>query len=464
MHWSTRSLLRFLASRRFAVGLMLSMAALLGLASLAPDLDSLEPAAARRLQAERPVAYWVGANLRPQQVAQGPLFVAGSAYLFLAVALSIHQRVKAYRVVRRKGSRAGAERFRFERELVVGRPPERVRQVVLSVLRARRYRVRPEPGSDDVVQAFRGEAGFFGSIAFHVGLLLILVGVGASSLTRWNSEILITEGFPVPFAPSAMHNLSRRDGFPDLADYSLSIRDFVADYSPQGTPVDFAVLLSVLQAGVRVQEAAVRVNQAFAWRGFQLTLHRYGFAPEIVATDPEGARRVESVNVLQVLPPGQEDAVPLSGGGELRVKLYPDYATLRGEPASRSLRPVRPVLTFRWLDAEGRELAGGRVARGQLAAIGGYAVGFPSLSYWAGFQVSRDRGLAFFALGSLIGSVGLALRLAFPDQSVRIEWEPWDNGARLRVLASTRFFPALHEEQAEALVQRLRRELSDERA
>ena len=443
---------------------MLAMALVLGLASLSPDLETLDPAAAERLAAERPVSYWVGANLRPQHVAQGPVFVACAAYLFLGVAVSIVQRVKAYRFVRRKGSRAGAERFRVERELEVRAAADRIGDRVRRVLEASRYRVRGGPTVPGLIEGFKGEAGFFGSIAFHVGLLLSLVGVGASSLTRWNAEILITEGFPVPFDPSAMHNLSRRDGFPDLTGYLFSIRDFVADYSPQGTPVDFAVLLSVLDAGDPVKESPVRVNQAFVWRDIQLTLHRYGFAPEIVATDPAGKRQVEAVNVLQVLPPGREDAVPISGGGELRVKLYPDYATLQGEPASRSLRPLRPVLVFRWLDAEGRERASGRVARGRSATSDGYTVAFPALSYWAGFQVSRDKGLVFFALGSLIGTVGIALRLAFPDQSVRVEWDPWENGARLRVLASTRFFPALHEEQIERLVARLGRGLSDERA
>ncbi len=454
----SRTLLRFLVSRRFAVGLMLAMAAVLGLASLAPDLEVLGPGEAARLRAERPFAHWVGANLRPQHVAQSPLFVAGCAYLFLGVALSITQRVQAHRFARRVGSRAGAERFRVERELVVGVPADRVGPAVRRVLQASRYDVRSHP-APPVVEGFRGQAGFVGSIAFHVGLLFVLVGAAASSLTRWNGEILITEGFPAPLAPSAMHNVSRREGFPDLTGYSLSIRDFMADYSLQGTPVDFAALLSVVHAGSPVREAPVRVNQAFRWRDFQLTLHRYGFAPEIVATDPAGKRHVESVNVLQVLPPGREDAVPIPDGGELRVRLYPDYATIQGRPASRSLRPLRPVIVFRWLDTEGGELATGRVARGETVTSGGYAVAFPALSYWAGFRVSRDRGLAFFALGSLVGAIGLALRLAFPDQSVRLEWAACDNGARLRVLASTRFFPALHEEQVERLVASLKGEL-----
>jgi cytochrome c biogenesis protein ResB len=443
---------------------MLAMAVVLGLASLAPDLESLGPQAAARVRAERPVAAWIGANLRPQQVARGPLFLAACAYLFLGVAVSVVQRVKAHRFGRRAGARAGAERFRVQREILVGAPPERAKGAARRVLAAARYSVREPADGSPAVEGWKGETGFFGSIAFHVGLLVLLVGAGASSLTRWNGEMLLTEGFPAPFAPSAMHNVSRRDGFPDLSGYELAIRDFVADYSAQGTPVDFAALLSVRRDGVPVREAPVRVNQAFAWRGIQLTLHRYGFAPEIVATDPEGARRVDSVNVLQVLPPGREDAVRIRGGGELRVRLFPDYATLRGEPASRSLRPRQPVIAFRWLEADGRERAAGRVARGQAVADNGYTVAFPALSYWAGFQVSRDAGLAFLAVGSLVGTIGLALRLAFPDQSVRVEWEAWENGTRLRVLASTRFFPALHEEQVGRLVEALERELTDERA
>ena len=317
-------------------------------------------------------------------------------------------------------------------------------------LRSARYRVIAQ--QEGLVHGVRGEAGFFGSIAFHLGLLLVLAGVVASSLTRVNGEVVLTEGFPVAFTPASMLSLDGGDRFPARAAAdSLSIRDFVAEYSPQGTPVDYSLLLSVHRGGERIVEEQVRVNQPFRWQGFQITLHRFGFAPELAARDPSGRLRQDAVTVLQLLPPGRPDTVPLEGGGSLKVRLFPDLAMKGARPQTRSLRPARPVAFFEWQDEAGRTVASGQVERGSEVDAGGYRLAFRSLSYWAGFVVARDRGLWFFVVGSVLGSAGILARLVLPDQTVRIEW----GDGRARLLASTRFFPALHREEIARLVRSL---------
>ena len=45
------------------------------------------------------------------------------------------------------------------------------------------------------------DVGFAGSLVFHLGLLVTLVGVGASSRGRFNGELVVTEGVPFVFAP-----------------------------------------------------------------------------------------------------------------------------------------------------------------------------------------------------------------------------------------------------------------------
>lgn len=433
---------------------MTLMLGVLSLSALVPESELSDPARAEALRVRRPVAWWVARNLRPQEVARSPFFLVLPAFLFLGIGVSVVQRSRQLRRAVSSGLSPGSSRFRVERALDLPLPPEEAaRRLVEEARRAGFEEVRAAPC---LWEGGRGRVGFAGSLAFHVGLLLVLAGVVASALTRLTGEILLTEGFETPLRPESMLTLSGSGRLPDLSGCTLLMTDLVADISAQGTPVDVSALLAVRRGGEVLVERLVRVNGAFRWGGLQLTLHRVGWAPAIVAADPTGSRGVDGVAVLQLSPPGREDSVPLPGGGELRVALYPDFATTGGRPASRSPRPVNPVIDFSWRDREGRETARGRVGLGGRTEVDGYAVAFPALSRWGGFVVARDHGLPLFVLGSLVGSLGILLRLAFPDQSLRLAWEPAGGGTRVHLLAGTRFFPALHEEQVERLVSRLR--------
>jgi hypothetical protein len=100
----------------------------------------------------------------------------------------------------------------------------------------------------------------------------------------------------------------------------------------------------------------------------------------------------------------------------------------------------------------------GHVALGEETSLAGSRVGFASLRYWAGFVMARDGGLVFLAAGSLLAALGLALRLAQPDQIVRALFTPIAGGTELRLTASTRFFPALFEDWVDELAARITRE------
>lgn len=448
-----RKALFVLASRRFAVLTMVTMAGVLSLSALVPDLDTLEPSRVDALLRTSPLLVWIGRHLRPRDIVGSPLFLLLPLYLCAGIGYSLLQRVRAERK-RGRGPSPGADRFRAERRFQVAAPFDG--RSLERQLRREGYEVISS--GPDHVDAARGRRGFWGSIAFHVGLILILIGVIASIWTRFGGEVMLAEGFRIPFAVRSMFNVSGRSRFTSRVPSDIAIRDFTAEYSPAGTPSDYALILSVQRGGDVVKEQQVRVNQAFWWDGYQITLHRYGFAPALTASGPDGRIRLDGVAMLQLLPPGREDALRLEDGSRIVVRLFPDFATVRGEPSSRTLAPVRPVLLFRWLDERGREVAAGSVERGTRTTINRYTVAFPSLRYWGGFIVARDLGLWLFVAGSLLGSIGLALRIVFPDQLIRTSWQPSGGAVEVRIRAGTRFFPALHEEQLDRLLSRIKAE------
>lgn len=444
---------RFLLSRNLAIGVMVVMLTVLGLSSLVPEVDLAEPARAAEFAARKPLLAWATHHLKPQDIAASPFFLVLPAYLFAGISWSIVERTRQFRKASARGLEPNTTRFRVQRELELAEPPELAASRL--VAEARRAGYDEVAASQDGWEGGRGRIGFAGSLAFHVGLLLVLAGVAASALTRLTGEVVLSEGFEVPLTRESMLTLSGSGNFPDLPGCTLAIRDLVADYSPQGTPMDYSLLLAVRRGKETLVERLVRVNGAFEWGGFQLTLHRFGYAPELTARDATGQERVSGVALLQLLPPGKEDAVPLAGGGELRLALFPDFALVAGRPVSRSPRAVNPALEFSWREADGREVARGRVGLGAETVVNGHLVAFSSLSNWGGFILARDRGLWFFVVGSLLGSLGMLLRLAYPDQSLKLQWAAVEGGTRVRIVAATRFFPALHEENLDRLLSRI---------
>jgi len=439
-----RALLRALSSRPAAMCVMGAAALALGLATFLPSVDL---AANPQALADRPIARFLVEHLALQRLVEGPAFLAAIVYLGAAIGLSIVHRLRTF--VRRGAAAGPAGRFRVERRFVVDAPVDAARDRIAGALRRAGYRIVDTAAP--TIEGSRGTAGFFGSIAFHASLLVVLAGAATSAMTRTSGEILLAEGFPAPLVHSSFHSIQHPERLPQWPERSLTIRDFSADYSRTGTNVDFALVLSLLRGGAVERESVVRVNHGMAVDGLDLALHRYGFAPEIGAHE-EGRERLGAVGALQLIPPGREDALPLEGGGELRVRLYPDFTLRGGTPASRSPVPRDPVIEFDWVESAGDIVASGRVRLGEEVKVAGRTVRFESLNYWASFLGTRDDGMWLLLLGSLLGTAGLILRFACPDRSVRVHLAPRAEGTSATLVAATRCFPALHEESIDELV------------
>lgn len=442
-------LLRPLFSRTTAIALMLAMAFFLALSSTLPESD-LQPERLAELRRTRPVAVFLVERLRPERVVRSPVFLGLAGWIFLATAWSVVERVRTE--VRRRRLRPAPvpERFRTQGVLEVASPPQAAVAAVREELRRRRYRLEPAGADEATIVATRGSGGFAGSILFHVGILVVMVGVAVSARTRVNGEVMLVEGFPLALGPGTVAQATRPEALVPLLGATASVRDFTATYERGFMPVDFAAILEVRRAGQPARADVVRVNEGVSAEGFQLTLHRYGFAPELVVTAADGRRLADGVAILRLVPPGTEDGLALEDGSELLLALYPDHVERGGAPATRSMYPVAPVLAVRHL-VGGKEVARGLVPRGEAATIGALRVSFHGLRYWADFVLGRDGGLWWIAVGGAFVALGLGLRFMLDPQLVRAVATASDGGTRLDILASARYFPALNAERARAL-------------
>jgi hypothetical protein len=282
-------------------------------------------------------------------------------------------------------------------------------------------------------------------MAFHAGLVVVLAGVVLSATGRFTGEAVLVEGFPLEAVPETFLRAEPPAALAALRGVRLGVSDVAATYAEGDRLVDVSAVLHVERRGRPPERQFVSVNVPVDVGPFQLTLHAYGFAPEVVATDPAGRVRAEGTLALRLLPPGTEDSLVLDDG-ELRFRLFP-----AGDPAARgggSPVPSRPVLAFRWYQ-RGALVAAGRVEPGGEAIAAGYRVRFPRFVYWADLLVGRDPGVPWFTAGALLGIAGLALRLAFHERTAEVEVVPAGDAVEVRLTVSARWFPALLRERAD---------------
>ncbi len=439
---------RHFLSRRNAVVAMAALAGLLALASMASEI---EPERLEELRARKPVRVWVFERLHPEKLTRSPLFLALPGFIGLSVCASMVQRGRGWWRARSAGGPPRLERFVARRFVTTRVPPAEAAARLNGALRPAVF--PPATGERLELHGSRGQAGFAGSMIFHAGLLVMLAGVSVSALGRFQGEMVLPEGEPMPLE-AAMLRASPPEALAALAGTWVGVNQVAVEFAKGSQMTDASAVMEVRRPGGPAERQVVSVNVPARLGDFQVTLNRYGFAPEIEAADPSGRTRAAGLAVVRVIPPGTEDSVALDGGGELKLAFYPDFAVVDGKPMSRTAQPLAPVLAFRWIEG-GREVAAGRVARGSVTEVAGHRVAFPALRYWADFLLARDPGLVWFALAAGLIVAGLAVRFFWYEQSWRATLEPAGMGTRVDLALSSRYFPAFLERRADDLARTL---------
>lgn len=126
-----------------------------------------------------------------------------------------------------------------------------------------------------------------GTLATHLGPLLLLVGATISGLAGWRKSVIVSRpGEPVSVGPFAV----RLDGWH-------------VDTYPDGSPADYRADVAILQDGRVVREAPIRVNHPGRYRGVSLLLMGHtpsagGDRVELLALHDPGYLLVIAAGVL----------------------------------------------------------------------------------------------------------------------------------------------------------------------
>ncbi|QBX57271.1 cytochrome c biogenesis protein ResB [Nocardioides seonyuensis] len=316
-------------------------------------------------------------------------------------------------------------------------------------LRRRRFRVLRD---GDEVRAEKGQVRELGNLAFHLSLLVLLIGVAGGRLFGYEGRVALVEDTTFANVASSYDAMTPAPwaDVAGLEPLDLTLEDFVAEFENSGPrfgePRAFEATVSYRSAEEGDGTFAVRPNRPLDINGTKFFLTGHGYAPQLTVRDGNGDVAASGPTIF--LPMDQAftsdgvvkapDARPTSlafqglflptavnGPEGMSVSAYPDLANpivqLTAYFGDLGLDKGSPqsVFTLDFTDLERVERGNGEpwrvsLALGQTVQLpdGLGSVTFGGVSRFANFQVARDPGKEISLVAAILLLTGLTASLA----------------------------------------------------
>jgi len=344
---------------------------------------------------------------------------------------------------------------RFRTERAVGDAAD----IAEALFRKNHQKVARKDGESEIfLYGERGRLSLFAVYVVHLSVLLILAGGIVGSLLGFEAFVNIPEG-------ESVDTVRLRDSrSPKLLGFRVECLDFDVSFYENGTPKEYRSELRFV-GDESEQEATLRVNHPFTFRGIRFYQASYGSIPgdavELLIRregSPGAETRLHARRGERVSLPGgagafvveeiREDFMRMGMGPAVRIVvhpaagdalafwvfLHPERVASRFSESFRSFPKLNPSAfepyTFLLEDVESR--------------------------YYTGLQVNRDPGVPYVWAGFFLIVIGLFAAFFVSHRRVWIRIEASGEGALVRVAGRSNKNPVGAEREMNQLTSRLR--------
>lgn len=443
------SFLNYIGSRRFAIYLLLITTALILLSNLLPKPAYMSRSEVERLKRERPLLYAVSAKAGIQGLARSPYFQIIPAFIFLSVTVCTFRRIRA-EIDRREAAPADTP-VRHTIALPAGRTGM---EEVKSTISRRGWRILTTEG---VLYARKGDRGIWGSLGFHLGMDVALIGILVSVATGIEGRVMLTEGFPVEMPKEAL-GLKGEDVM-DFPFKEMVLETFTPVFE-NGFPVlyESKVLASDRRGGVK--RYTLGANLPLDIERYKFIFTKAGYSPRFRLSKKDDLP-IDAVANLLISMPGEIDYFDIKGTGfSLKAEMFPDYYDEDGVPKTKGNIPLNPVL-FVEVERWGKVVGRGFLHKGKVVSFGDYTLEFVELRHWVELIVSRDLGIPVIIAGFILIAGGLCVRFLLNERHLWLIMDTTEDLLMLKVGGRARYFPSLFEEELRRLAEEIERQVED---
>lgn len=246
-----------------------------------------------------------------------------------------------------------------------------------------------------------------GSIVFHIGMVIIMVGFGISSLFGMRGKVIIPEGVVVQFPKEVQLIKQGQFHKPDNYHIGLKSMELVREGETIGQvrgKLDF-------MQGYSTERQIVEINHPAKYEGYYWRSQEWGYTVKMRIINNEVVIFDDYVNIATHSDTLFYDKFELSNQVYLEIQFFPSMQA-GGIPDREAIFPDNPGLMVKISNRDNEKMSGqGVVQKNVETTIGGYTVIFEDYNFWEQFDVSSDPGEIFIYFGGIACIAGLALRI-----------------------------------------------------
>lgn len=445
------SILGFLASKRLALSLLLTLTGIALLGAIVPQETG---------QHEALFTGWLNKypTLGPILVSLGITRIFSTNYFYLVVVLFfLNTLACTYAQVARlsRHSKQDVKEERFTGNWSTFLTADEVLNLAEQILRKRSFRVVPLAETKGI-KGLKGQPGLWGSIIFHGGLVFLLAGVVFSVNYRLEGYKFLTEGQVFVEQHNAYSQLKEGPWFREKhIGKMFRLEEMKIIYNQDISREEFINKFSVFdQEGDFLETQEVTVSQPLQYQGYSFYFDKQGYTPLLSIFDRNGVLVRNLYTMLDTTKDGDKwyfrrTMMLEESRVQVRLDFFPDVGKGTQGFISKSYILNNPglVITQNPGQAEAKQAL---LKIGESVKIGEFVYSFGDIKRYSGYRIVFDGGVWLVYLSFLIIIAGGALIYIFVPRSIQVEVREDQGRVLVMVRGQTRnYFDLFGEEFAE---------------
>jgi cytochrome c biogenesis protein len=270
--------------------------------------------------------------------------------------------------------------------------------------------------------------GIWGSVVFHFGLIIIVLGGLVSGAFKTTGYMMVAEGETRMERHDNYNVIYRGPFFKNEYHYgfNITLKKQQKFYDESGR-LDYIKSSFVLSEGGRpVLEKAVSKGDPLLYRDIRFFEYDDGFAPLVTMKNPDGSIARQTFLLLNTHRYATHrtyyyNHLEFPGNPyTLSMEFYPDMA-VKGEGLySKSTKFNNPAAKVVFSE-KGRRVAEKVIRQHETMIFKGYAFSFGEVRAWTGLEVVRDPGAGILFAGFWLALAGLAVLYLLRYQKVQLD-------------------------------------------
>ena len=321
-------------------------------------------------------------------------------------------------------------------------------------LKKNRFRITRDKTS---LAAEKGYLRETGNLFFHLSLIVVLLGIGASSVFGMRGEAIVTIGERFINVPTSYDNLApgRFFNLERMPPFTITAANFDAEYDAETRqPLDYTLVARVTDSPTSSPvEKIVKVNKPLTFGDSRVYLQANGFSPLVTVRDQEGIVKFEgpvpflpqdsnltSIGAIKVpdadpqigfvasfFPTAARDEV--RGGFSSFPELLDPRLLISVWQGDLKMDSGIPQSVYR-IDTDGMERIGLKgLSIGESYDYGVGTITFNGVVPWVNLQVVKDPGKQAALIGSIFAIIGLLASLFIRQRRIYVR----SNGKQIEI-------------------------------